>query len=279
MILLFNFLLSEKEITVDMDLIKNNYILIATGLVITFLGFYFNEEVFFGINSFSDSWFWYQIWGNTTQFGDGFFAALICVALIRKYPELTAQALFAFFFSLLLSQGGKEIFGGPRPLSFFGKELVNVIGPSLGHRSFPSGHTSTIFLLAVLLAKNNILNLRKDIWILLALTVGVSRVAVGAHFPRDVVGGMWVGMVAGGLGILMADKIPGYYDFWNKKSTWIFFYIASIVAVPFMFINFKPYNYFPTFYILFALVIVINAIVNLRIIGRKKINLQDMKKL
>ena len=252
-----------------MDFIKNNIYLIAVGLAITFLGFYFNEELFFRINSFSDSWLCYQFWGNITQFGDGFFAALICVTLIRKYPELTAQALFAFFFSLLLSQGGKEIFGGPRPLSFFGKELVNVIGPSLGHRSFPSGHTSTIFLLAVLLAKNNILNVKKEIWFLLAFVVGVSRVAVGAHFPKDIAGGMWVGMVAAGIGIAIAEKIPGYYGFWNKKSTRIFFYIASILTVPFIFINFKPSHYFPAFYILFALVIVINAIISIRNISRE----------
>jgi len=247
-----------------------NYLLIAAGIILTALSFLYNEDIFFLINEGMNSSLSYYVWGYITQLGDGFFAALLTTVLIRKYPELTAQALIAFFFSLLLSQGGKELFGGPRPVTFFGDELVNVIGPRLGHRSFPSGHSSTAMLLVWLMWKNRVKVESKSLWLFAGLLIGTSRVAVGAHFPQDVMGGVWAGTFSAWLAIWISGASTRYKKFWKQRSTQLFFYFAVIVSIPFLFLRHKPADYFPLFYICFAIIMLVVAVYNLKNLLTKK---------
>jgi undecaprenyl-diphosphatase len=60
--------------------------------------------------------------------------------------------------------------------------------------SFPSGHATTVFALATVLSlwdpKATV------VWLALATVVGWSRVALGSHFPSDVLGGALLGVAA-----------------------------------------------------------------------------------
>lgn len=242
---------------------QKNISLFASGLLISLIFIVFNKELFLAINSAGSSSLWDLIWAILTQFGDGFFVSLVVVLLVRKYPNFTANAFIALLLSLIFSQGGKEIFGGPRPVSYFGEQMVNVIGPRLGHRSFPSGHSATIFLLCWLLWKNKVLPLIGVGWMFLGVVIAVSRVAVGAHFPVDIAGGAWLGVLAGWLGKKITGKFPRYARFWHLKRVQLYFIVASIFSIPFMFINFRPAKYFPEFYITFGLFVFIVAGYNL----------------
>lgn len=75
-------------------------------------------------------------------------------------------------------------------------------------------------------------NIYKGMWIFLLLgfgyLIGLSRVAVGAHFPFDVLIGSVIGYCSGLLGIFISRK----YKIWNwicfKKYSPIF--IVAIIA-------------------------------------------------
>lgn len=86
----------------------------------------------------------------------------------------------------------------PRPLAALGQSAVHVVGrPEFAH-SFPSGHVAFVFLLLGCLAPGASRPLRWGL-VVLAFWVLWSRMAVGAHFPADVLGGALIGLGCAGL--------------------------------------------------------------------------------
>ncbi|BAS26635.1 phosphatase PAP2 family protein [Limnochorda pilosa] len=90
---------------------------------------------------------------------------------------------------------GKVALGRARPWT--GEGAARFAGPSLAeaHHSFPSGHTSSAFALATVLAGRY-----PDgavVWYALAAGVGLSRIYTGDHWPSDVLAGAAVGHLAG----------------------------------------------------------------------------------
>ena len=81
--------------------------------------------------------------------------------------------------------------------------------------SFPSGHTTTAFAMALIMAY--IIN-RKAWSVILpvfALLAGYSRVYLGQHFPTDIFAGMCIGIVSAILSLLIYRKFIRYI---NKKA-------------------------------------------------------------
>ncbi|MCM8830287.1 MAG: glycosyltransferase family 39 protein, partial [Candidatus Omnitrophica bacterium] len=109
-----------------------------------------NERYFFLINryacknKFLDVFFLFLTWLGSSY-------TLIPIVLLMVFLKKRKQAgryLAIFFLSLII--GGiivhilKETLNLPRPLGYFGKEYVNVLGPPLKKGSFPSGHSQTV---------------------------------------------------------------------------------------------------------------------------------------
>ena len=81
---------------------------------------------------------------------------------------------------------------------------ARIVGLRARGRSFPSGHTSQVFFMATLLAPY----FHASAWMgvllyTIALLVGITRMYVGAHYPRDVLAGAILGTVWGFLGVLV----------------------------------------------------------------------------
>jgi membrane-associated phospholipid phosphatase len=135
---------------------------------------------------------------NFTYLGDGLFAvAVILLLLILRRWSQALQILTAFVLSAALAQLLKEAFHMPRPREFFPPGAYSYFIPNVtlnGHASFPSGHSTSIFVLATMLAlfeKNKQLNV---LYLLLAMAVGYSRIYLGQHFLPDVLMGSLLGL-------------------------------------------------------------------------------------
>jgi len=77
---------------------------------------------------------------------------------------------------------------------FAAEHLIPLIEKSVTSKSFPSDHTAAAFFVVTLLVAH-----RKSWWwaLVLASLVGLSRIAVGVHYPSDV-------LVGAGLGVTLA---------------------------------------------------------------------------
>lgn len=90
----------------------------------------------------------------------------------------------------------KHLIGRCRPyLEDQGACLAAFAGPTFlrGHDSFPSGHATAAFALAGVLARTY--PRARPLWYALAGAVGLSRLAINAHFLSDVMAGASLGLM------------------------------------------------------------------------------------
>lgn len=139
--------------------------------------------------------------------GDGrqlLTVSAILLAVGWAYPpsrgiQTGIETLWAHGIATVLVHTVKHLIGRPRPKFSVSGDWD--ITPSLtsGFDSFPSGHTTATFALAVVLAR------RFPHYSLLCFGVGafvaLSRVLRGSHFTTDVFGGAVLGLVSGALAL------------------------------------------------------------------------------
>ncbi|BCD96356.1 phosphatase PAP2 family protein [Marinagarivorans cellulosilyticus] len=155
-----------------------------------------------------------SLWSNLTMLGDGSVLLPILAPLIiwrrRYFFAVIASAPSAAIFSVI----GKKVAGIPRPAAVLDHNTFNIIGETLtSHNSFPSGHSITVFAALVAIAASAYSNSKyisdsKIIWLtlMIATVLGLSRIAVGAHWPLDVVAGASLGWFAGLLGVAISRR-------------------------------------------------------------------------
>lgn len=133
-----------------------------------------------------------------TILGDGWFVVavgILCFLFKRKF--LSLMIIVSYLFSGLIVQIIKNLIDAPRPSKFLqGTGYPNFIdGYTLSnYSSFPSGHTTSAFALATILAfwvqdKNYSI-----LFLLLAAVAGYSRIYLGQHFMEDVLAGSSIGV-------------------------------------------------------------------------------------
>lgn len=109
---------------------------------------------------------------------------------LKAYFAFTAIA-FSGLIAILL----KNIIGRGRPITLDGSStwLSMPFSDSYTFASFPSGHSTTMGAIAAIVIL--LFPKFRTIVILIALWVGASRVALGSHFPSDVVAGLALGIM------------------------------------------------------------------------------------
>ena len=161
-----------------------------------------NLDLFLALNRLSEytGTVW---WASLTIGGDTVVALALCLLFAGRRPDIVWAALLAAVLSAVLVHGLKPLLDIPRPPAVLPSDSFHLIGPVLRQRSFPSGHTATAFTLAgvIILNLSAAARLRWG-WLVLgwAVLVGVSRAAVGVHWPLDILAGTaygWIGAVGG----------------------------------------------------------------------------------
>ncbi len=134
-----------------------------------------------------------QIMVLATRFGDGYGWGAIGLLLVlfggaRGLRHVLVGGLAVLGAQALYNLAKRRLVRN-RPCDSFVLPHLPVRMPDAF--SFPSGHTTTAFTIAIILGHFSPL-----LWplaLLLATLVGLSRIALGAHFPSDVVAGMLLG--------------------------------------------------------------------------------------
>ena len=127
---------------------------------------------------------------------------------LNKYKNFFLYGFICLLFSGILAQVCKHIVGRIRPnhTYFDSSSGFDFFSFNSNFHSFPSGHTVTIFIIALVCSR--ILPGSRLSFFAFAFVVAFSRVAVGAHFFTDVVAGIAFAFIG--------YKIVNYYL--EKKS-------------------------------------------------------------
>lgn len=144
-------------------------------------------------------------WSDATVLGDTTIALLLVLPLLVYKPRWAVQFLLAALLATVYAHGMKALFASLRPPAVLPAEQFHLIGFALQNNSFPSGHTTTIFLLAGWLCMAVLSSGWRLAVLAAALLVALSRIACGVHWPLDVLGGMAGGWLSALAGIELAN--------------------------------------------------------------------------
>jgi undecaprenyl-diphosphatase len=134
-----------------------------------------------------------------TFLGDGIFAVVL--AIIFGVPSGTRQFGRAMFSASLYTGLNvrilKILLGRPRPGMV--QPVIHGLASILSYDSFPSGHSASVFVLAVLLAAKY----PRCKWVFygLAVLVSISRIVISMHWTADVIAGALIGALSGALAV------------------------------------------------------------------------------
>lgn len=164
-------------------------------------------------------------WSCVTLLGSGAGTYALLAPAVARYPRLFAAALFTGIFGGAYTHLLKPMFQAARPAAVLAASQIHVIGEVLTSNSFPSGHSVTAFALAATL----IFHARRpglvaSFALPIACLIAFSRIAVGAHWPLDVLAGALGGWLSG----MAGEALSRRWQVWGQRGWRTFFALAMI---------------------------------------------------
>jgi membrane-associated phospholipid phosphatase len=158
------------------------------------------------------------VWKEVTLLGDTW--VLLCLMT----PWLTARPSIVYALIATVPLGGlasvffKKVIQAPRPHASVLSNILNLdTGQAIRLDSFPSGHSITAFA-AFAVIGCALMTIRIGHWKRLLLVmagiaataVALSRVALAAHWPLDIMAGATIGWLAGRIGVSVVRRYSPY---------------------------------------------------------------------
>ncbi|WPL17183.1 undecaprenyl pyrophosphate phosphatase [Thiorhodovibrio winogradskyi] len=166
------------------------------------------------------------LWQNLTLLGDEHLAFALTLFFSRRHPRVFWTLICAALIGAAYARGLKPLIDALRPPAVLEAGSFQLIGPGHRHHSFPSGHGVTAgVLFGVLMYHARWVEWRL-LFLLLALLAGLSRVALGVHWPVDVAAGLAGGLLAAWLGAGLARRLP-----WGVIDTSVHLALVTLAVI------------------------------------------------
>ena len=158
---------------------------------------------------------------------------------ISKLKTISLFLFISVFITGALTQIIKHLVGRPRP-NYVNEENylgINFFNFDSAFHSFPSGHTSTIFTVALVLSC--VTPKIKYFYLFFAFLVGLSRFIVGAHYFSDIIAGIAVAFIGLKLTLWLLNKPKSKKKVLNiiKFDPSIFFLTLIIFLITVVFLT------------------------------------------
>jgi membrane-associated phospholipid phosphatase len=172
-------------------------------------------------------WPWIQL----TTLGDGAVLAALLAPWLARRPDVLRALLVSALAVTLVTRLGKVLIDAPRPPVVLGVEALEILGPLRKRHAFPSGHTGAAFAMAALVWLGTRRRDARVAALAVAAGVGLSRVVVGAHWPRDVLAGAGVGWIVAHGAWWLAARWRGGVSVWVQTLAHVAILVAAIRLV------------------------------------------------
>lgn len=163
-----------------------------------------------------------QAW--VSELGNGLALGAIALLIMVRDPRWSVRILVAVVICTISVHLAKSYFDTPRPAAVL--EMLNVIGDPRYSVSFPSAHTTSVFLAIGLLWHSQLSMKLKLAGLSIATCVALARVSVGAHWPEDVI----IGAMLGWLCAYIACKYTPLISLSNRARFGLYLFLFVVLV-------------------------------------------------
>jgi len=196
------------------------------------------------------------VWTGLSLLGNAWALLGVTAPLLVLAPRLMWAWLCAAPFAVAFARIPKSLIESPRPAALVDNDRMRIVGETLHNVSWPSGHTTSAFAVAAgIYFALPVEGRRRHLWLfVLAAGTGLSRVAVGAHWPGDVAAGMSLGLLAGMLGTRLLARMDAKH---LQPTAWSQRLVALVLLASAYFLATEPQDFDENLPLQYGLVVVV----------------------